>query len=662
MNNVYKNKGKKSEKLSSINIANIRFNDGFWNRRIQQIQNEVIPYQWKALNDQIPNVEKSHAIENFRIAAGIIDSKFYGKVFQDSDVAKWLEAVSYSLEYKKNPDLENITDEVIDLITKAQQTDGYLNTYFTVAKPGKRWANVSDCHELYCAGHMIEAAVAYYQATGKRKLLDVICKLADHIDSIFGPEEGKKRGYPGHPEIELALVKLFKVTKNEKYLKLSKFFIDERGQQPHFFDIEAVERGESEKKHYVFNLFEYSYNQSHVPVRKQSIAVGHAVRAMYLYCGMTDIAIETSDEELRDACKKLWENVTKRQMYVTGGIGSSAYGEAFTFDYDLPNDTAYTETCAAIGLVFWAHRMLHLEINAKYADIMERTLYNGVLSGISLDGKKYFYVNPLEVWPESCDKRYDKKHIVTTRQQWFGCACCPPNIARLIASIGKYVYSKGNNEVYLHLYTDSIAEFNLLDQKVTITQNTNYPWDEEVNISINCEKPIEFTFGIRIPGWCQNAILSINGKVLDLDTILEHGYVKIDRVWNDDDRVKLFISMPVERIHANPKLRNNSGKIAIQRGSVIYCLEEVDNGTNLPNIVLPARSELNAEYDKKLLGGVVTITGDALKTDMTLWKEDLYKPIDIEYNTEKIKIKAVPYYTWSNRKAGEMLVWIREGY
>jgi len=658
MNNVSKNKSKKSEKLSSINITNIRFNDGFWNQRIQQVQNEVIPYQWKALNDQIPDVEKSHAIENFHIAAGIVNSKFYGKVFQDSDVAKWLEAVSYSLEYKKNPELENIIDEVIDLIVKAQQSDGYLNTYFTVAKPGKRWTNVRDCHELYCAGHMIEAAVAYYQATGKRKLLDVICKLADHIDSIFGPEEGKKKGYPGHPEIELALVKLFKVTKNEKYLKLSKFFIDERGQQPHFFDIEAAERGESEKKPYFFNLFDYSYNQSHVPVREQSIAVGHAVRAMYLYCGMTDIAIETSDEELKDKCKRLWENVTKGQMYVTGGIGSSAYNEAFTFDYDLPNDTAYTETCAAIGLVFWAHRMLHLEINAKYADIMERALYNGVLSGISLDGKKYFYVNPLEVWPESCDKRYDKKHIETTRQQWFGCACCPPNIARLIASVGKYVYSKGDNEVYLHLYTDSIAEFNLLDQKVTITQNSNYPWDEEVNISIYCEKPIEFTFGIRIPGWCQNAVLSINGKVMDLDTMLEQGYVKIDRVWNDD-RVKLFLPMPVERIHANPKLRNNSGKIAIQRGPVIYCLEEVDNGTNLPDIVLPARSELNAKYDEKLLGGVVTITGDALKTDMTLWKEDLYKPV--EYNAKKIRIKAVPYYTWNNRKPGEMLVWIREG-
>jgi len=655
MNNVKKNKSKKSEKLSSINIANIRFNNGFWNQRIQQVQNEVIPYQWKALNDQIPDVKKSHAIENFRIASGIVDSKFYGKVFQDSDVAKWLEAVSYSLEYKKNLELENIADEVIDLIVKAQQSDGYLNTYFTVVKPGKKWTNVRDCHELYCAGHMIEAAVAYYHATRKRKLLDVICKLADHIDSIFGPEEGKKKGYPGHPEIELALVKLFKVTKNEKYLKLSKFFIDERGQQPHFFDIEAAEKSEN------FNLFDYSYNQSHLSVRKQSNTVGHAVRAMYLYCGITDIAIETSDEELRDKCKRLWENVTKQQMYVTGGIGSSAHNEAFTFDYDLPNDTAYAETCAAIGLVFWAHRMLHLEINGKYADIMERALYNGVLSGISLDGKKYFYVNPLEVWPESCDKRYDKKHIVTTRQQWFGCACCPPNIARLIASIGKYVYSKGNNEVYLHLYTDSIAEFNLLDQKVTITQNTNYPWDEEVNISINCERPIEFTFGIRIPGWCQNAVLSINGKVLDLDTILEQGYVKIDRLWNDDDRVKLFLSMPVERMHANPKLRNNSGKIAIQRGSVIYCLEEVDNGTNLPNIVLPAGSELNAEYDKKLLGGVVTITGDALKTDMTLWKEDLYKPIDIEYNTEKIKIKAVPYYAWNNRKPGEMLVWIREG-
>lgn len=638
----------------------LKFNNGFWAEKLMLVRSEVIPYQWKALNDQIPDAEPSHAIENFRIAAGEVKSEFAGRIFQDSDVAKWLEAASYSLAYSRDPELEKITDELINLIEKAQQADGYLNTFFTVERPNERWTNLRDCHEMYCAGHMIEAAVAYYKATGKRKLLNVACRLADHIDSKFGPEEGKLRGYPGHQEIELALVKLYRVTGESKYLNLSKFFINERGKKPYYFDLEAKKRGKDREENYG-NIFDYKYSQSHLPVREQSVAVGHAVRAMYFYSGVTDIAIETGDEELKNVVKRLWENVTRRQMYITGGVGAESHGEAFSFDYDLPNDRAYTETCAAIGLVFWAQRMLHLELDGKYADIMEKALYNGVLSGISLDGQKYFYVNPLEVWPEACENRYDLKHVESERQQWFGCACCPPNIARLIASVGKYVYSKGDNEVYLHLYTDSIAEFNLLDQKVTITQNTNYPWDEEVNISINCEKPVEFTFGIRIPGWCKNAVLSVNGKALDLNTALEKGYAKIDRVWNNDDRVKLFLPMPVERIDANPELRNNSGKIAIQRGPVIYCLEEVDNGTNLPDIILPARSELNAEYDKKLLGGVVTITGDALKTDITLWKEDLYKPVDIECNKKEIKIKAVPYYAWNNRKPGEMSVWIREG-
>lgn len=658
MNNVNKNKDKKSEKLSSINIANIRFNNGFWNQIIQQVQNEVIPFQWKALNDQIPGVEKSHTIENFRIAAGIVNSKFYGMMWQDSDVAKWLEAVSYSLEYKKNTELENIADEAIDLIAKAQQYDGYLNTYFTVAKPRERWTNVRDCHELYCAGHMIEAAIAYYQATGKRKFLDVIGKLADHIDSIFGPEEGKKRGYPSHSEIELALVKLFKVTKNEKYLKLSKFFIDERGQEPHFFNIEAIERCESEKKSYIFNLYDYSYNQSHIPVREQLVAVGHAVRAMYLYCGMTDVAIETSDEELRDVCKRLWENVTKRQMYVTGGIGSSAYGEAFTFDYDLSNGTAYAETCAAIGLVFWAHRMLHLEINSKYADVMERALYNGVISGISLDGKKYFYVNPLEVWPEAIEKAKKKERVKITRQPWLGCACCPPNIARLLASIGQYIYSINKDEIYTHLYVSSETEINISGSKVKIKQETRYPWDERVLISVSLDREKEFSLLLRIPGWCDNAKICINREKINVCNTKVNGYSKLKRIWKNGDVVELVLPMMIQRIKAHPNVRTDIGKVALQRGPIVYCLEEIDNGPSLHEIVLPHNSELKPKFDANLLGGITVITAEAQRYNSP-WEDELYKA-NVESQYRPVTVNFIPYYAWANRTSGEMMVWITE--
>lgn len=635
----------------------LKFNNGFWAEKLMLVRSEVIPYQWKALNDQIPDAEPSHAIENFRIAAGEVKSEFAGRIFQDSDVAKWLEAASYSLAYSRDPELEKITDELIDLIEKAQQADGYLNTFFTVERPNERWTNLRDCHEMYCAGHMIEAAVAYYKATGKRKLLNVACRLADHIDSKFGPEEGKLRGYPGHPEIELALVKLYRVTGESKYLNLSKFFINERGKEPHYFDLEAKKRGKDREENYG-NIFDYKHRQSHLPVREQSVAVGHAVRAMYFYSGVTDIVIETGDEELKNVVKRLWENVTRRQMYITGGVGAESHGEAFSFDYDLPNDRAYTETCAAIGLVFWAQRMLHLELDGKYADIMEKALYNGVLSGISLDGQKYFYVNPLEVWPEACENRYDLKHVESERQQWFGCACCPPNIARLIASIGRYVYSNRENEVYLHLYADSTAKFWLSDQEIKITQKTNYPWDKDVKIIVSTDKPARFTLGLRLPGWCRKPYISINGNVLNLEEVSKRGYALIEREWKEGDVVHMVLPMPVEKIAANPKVKENSGKIAILRGPVVYCLEEVDNGPNLQDIVLPLDSELNAEFAEDLLGGIEIVKGEALRTVKDSWGGELYKVA--KPDMKKVNIKAVPYFAWANRNPGEMLVWIRQ--
>lgn len=359
-------------------------------------------------------------------------------VFQDSDVAKWLEAVAYLLEEKRDSELEALADDVIELLGRAQQPDGYLNTYYTVKEPGKRWTNLRDNHELYCAGHLIEAAVAYFQATGKRRFLDIMCKYADYIGTVFGRGEGQIPGYDGHQEIELALLKLYEATGNENYLKLSQYFIDQRGQQPHYFDQEKEARGETGAFWYDGG---YRYHQAHIPVREQKQAVGHAVRALYMYTAMAGLAAKTGDESLKQACQTLWENVTKRQMYITGGVGSSAFGESFTFDFDLPNDTVYAETCAAIVLVFWARRMLELEMDGKYVDVMERALYNGTISGMDLDGKRFFYVNPLEVWPKACE-RHDKRHVKPVRQKWFSCACCPPNLARLIASIGHYIYSQ----------------------------------------------------------------------------------------------------------------------------------------------------------------------------------------------------------------------------
>ncbi len=657
--NNYNNKSdvRNTNKLKAISIKDIKFNAGFWAEKLQLVKDVVIPYQWQALNDQVPGVEPSHTVEHFRIAAGEIDREYQGRVYQDSDLAKWLEAASYSLADNKNPELEEITEKLIELIEKSQEADGYLNTYYTVVEPDKKWTNVRDRHEMYCAGHMIEAAVAHYESTGKRKLLDMACKLADHIDSKFGSAKGKVRGYPGHQEIELALVRLYRATGDEKYFNLSKFFIEERGQKPHFFDQEAQKRGEKEKKHYR-NIFDYQYSQSHLPVREQKVALGHAVRAMYFYAGVTDIAIETGDRELIKVAKRLWENVTGRQMYITGGVGAEDNGEAFSFDYDLPNDRAYTETCAAIGLVFWAQRMLQLEPDGKYADIMEKALYNGVMSGISLDGEKYFYVNPLEVWPAATKKRYDLRHVQYTRQQWFGCACCPPNIARLIASIGQYVYFHNNKEIYLNLYTDSDAKFAINDRNVFIKQKTNYPWDENVTMIINTEESIEFSLGLRIPGWCNQASLKINNQEINLTEITEKGYAIINRKWNNGDQLVLHLPMSVERIKSHPQLRYNIGKVTIQRGPVVYCLEEIDNGSNLFDLKLPSNNELIAEYDQELLGGITIIRGTALRTDKESWDSKLYQSGQEKLVT--VPIMLIPYYAWSNRESGEMLVWIKE--
>jgi DUF1680 family protein len=634
-----------------IEPKQVRIKDGFWSRYQELITNEVIPYQWRAMNDQIPDAPKSHAIKNLQIAGGSETGEFHGFIFQDSDVYKWLEAVAYSLMTHPDSELEQLADIVVEIIAKAQHPDGYINSYFTIAKPEARWTNLRDWHELYCAGHFFEAAAAYYQAVGNTQVLDTARKFVDYLLEVFGSNPEQIPGYPGHEEIELALVKLYQVTDDERYLQLSKFFIEERGRQPHFFDFESEQRDEKPAG-------DYRYWQAHLPVRKQTTAEGHAVRAVYLYTAVADIAYYTRDQELIETCFEVWQNVVRRRMYITGGIGASAHGESFSFDYDLPNDRAYSETCAAIGLIFWAQRMLKLIQNSEFADVMELALYNSALSGISLDGRRFFYVNPLEVWPEACHNRADQRHVKVTRQPWFGCACCPPNIARLLASLGSYIYTKTNErEIYTNLYIGGTAEIELGDQIILITQNSELPWNGKVKLTLRVAKPEQFTLALRIPGWCSAPKIAVNGEAVNLNTISDKGYAKITRVWVDGDTVDLDFPMETVLITANPKVRANSGKKAVMRGPLVYCLEEVDNGADLHNLILNANTKFDVSFDPNLLNGIAIISAEGVR-ELANWDDTLYR-VNASLETQPVKLTFIPYYAWANRDPGEMLVWVR---
>jgi uncharacterized protein len=642
----------------SVPLQQVKIKDQYWTKYSNLVKNTVIPYQWEALNDRIEDAEHSYAIQNFKIAAGREDGEFGGMVFQDSDVAKWLEAVGYSLSVQPDPNLEKIADEVIDLVVEAQHEDGYLNTYYTIKEPGNRWTNLYECHEMYCAGHMIEAAVAYYRATGKRKLLDAMCRFADHIDEHFGAEPGKIRGYDGHQEIELALVKLYQVTNNKKYLKLSQFFIDERGKEPNFFVEEWEKRGKT--THWGGGIIpapKYpKYNQAHVPVREQTEAVGHSVRAVYMYTAMADLVKYTNDESLLKACRRLWSNMIHKQLYITGGIGSTYHGEAFTFDYDLPNDTNYAETCASIGLIFFAQRMLQLEVKGEYADVLERALYNNVIAGMSVDGKHYFYVNPLEVLPEASEKDPGKRHIKPVRQKWYGCSCCPPNVARLITSLGEYIYTNSDDTLYTHIYIGNETNVMLAGGKVNLVMDSDYEWNGIVKVTVNPETSSAFTLAYRVPGWSEGVNFIVNGNKINPE--IHDGYAYIHRQWQKEDQIELYFNMEVRRLYAHPEVRANAGKTVLQRGPFVYCFEEADNGKTMGSIMLPAEAQLTDKFDPSILDGVVTIEACAVAEEKSDWGHTLYRTQQ-KILTEK-QIKAIPYYAWGNREPGEMSVWIRE--
>jgi uncharacterized protein len=572
-------------------------------------------------------------------------------IFWDSDVAKWIEAAAYGLATQPNPELEQRLDALIEQIAAAQQDDGYLNTHFIVVEPEKRWVNLRDWHELYCAGHLIEAAVAYYEATGKCQLLDTLSRYADYIIQTFGPKEGQRRGYPGHEEIELALVRLYRATGEQRYLDQAKYFVDERGRQPHYYIQEAKARGEEVDE---ADTSRYAYQQAHVPLRQQTEVVGHAVRAMYLYAGAASVAAETNDQELLDVLRGLWADLTQKKMYITGGLGSTHRNEGFTSGYDLPNENAYAETCAAVGLVFWASRMLESDPDAVYADTMERALYNGALSGVSLDGTTFFYSNPLASEPERDESGHPSTGVL--RQPWFECACCPPNIARLIASVGKYVYSHNESEIRVHLYLRNQAQIPLGKSSVRLTQETAYPWEEEVRITVEPEAPARFTLALRMPGWCRNGTVSVNGEEVQAKAV--KGYVQLDREWRPGETVLLRLPMPVERVYARPEVSDDLGRVALQRGPVVYCIEEADNGPGLDRIWLPKDAPLTAEFKEDVLGGATVISGEAKRVTSKGWGDALYATEAPRW--APAHVIAVPYCLWNNRGLGEMRVWIRE--
>lgn len=652
--------------MSQLSAKNINFNqvkitDKFFTYYQNLVMDHVIPYQWKVLNDELEDVEKSSAIKNFQIAAKEREGNFYGFVFQDSDVYKWLEAVGYSLHLRQDEALERCADEVIDLIGRAQQEDGYINTYFTIERPDLKFKNLWECHELYCAGHFFEAAVAYYNATGKDKVIKIAQKLADCIDQHFGPEEEKLKGYDGHEEVELGLMALYSVIKEKRYLDLAKFFIDERGKEPYFFDQEWERRGRtsfwngwkecnapSHKKNSIIGGGR-EYNQTHKPVREQDEVVGHAVRVVYMLCGMADIAREANDLELLEACHKLWDNIVDKKMYITGAIGSTHMGEAFTGPYDLPNDYVYGETCASIGMAMFAKRMLNNKIDSKYADIVEKEIYNGIISGISMDGQSFFYVNPLEVYPNNHTNPV-LEAVKVERQKWYPCACCPPNVARFLLNLGDYIYSQDTDIIYIHQYLASKTTIDSID----INLDCDILNSNQMSLTLHSQEKSNYTIAFRIPQWTNGFSIKVNQVTMHEYKILD-GYVYLMIDLQDETTIRLVFNTQVKLMKANAQVRHDAGKIAVSYGPVVYCLEEVDNGDLLYNLVMSKQS--NSILEKFEYNGL----------QLTKIKMNGYKEIDRDnslYHSyaeemESKEMTFIPYHFWGNRGIGEMQVWVR---
>jgi uncharacterized protein len=624
--------------FTPVPLTDVRIGDGFWLPRLETNRTVTVRYDFQ-------KCEETGRISNFARAGGLEEGKFEGIPFNDSDVVKVVEGASYTLAMHPDPELEKYLDDLIAKIAAAQEDDGYLYTArtlgFTNGMTGpQRWTNLAASHELYNVGHLYEAAVAHFQATGKRSFLEVAIKNADHLVKTFGPEPGQLIDVPGHQEIEIGLVKLYRATGEEKYLRLAKFFIDMRG------------RADKRK---IYG----EYCQDHKPLVEQEEVTGHAVRAGYLYSGVADVAALTGDKDYLRAIDRLWEDMVSRQMYLTGSVGVFDHGEGYSRPYDLPNLKAYNETCAAIANALWNHRMFLLHGEAKYIDVLERIIYNGFLSGISLSGDTFFYPNPL-----ACDGRFRFNHGDLVRSPWFGCSCCPVNVVRFIPSIAGYVYAQRADEVFVNLYVAGSGTVKLAAGTVRLDQQTRYPWDGKVRIVVQGEPAGLSALKLRIPGWAQGrpvpgdlyryateatppVTLTVNGQTVPLE--LQDGYATIRQTWQSGDVVELDLPMPVRRVLAHENVVDDRGRVAIERGPVVYCIEGADHGGRVLNRVLSDDAELSPEHRADLLGGVTVLQGTA---------QEAYRTEGGEVQTRPAALTMIPYYAWCHRGANEMAVWL----
>ena len=610
--------------LKTIPLKNVSVSDGFWSGR-QAINHEI------SLKHAYRKLEDSGNFNNLKLAAGSGVGEYRKPVFMDSDVYKWLEAVCYELVNLPDPELEAMANEAIDLLAAAQQEDGYLNSYFQVVEPEKKWQELAMGHELYCAGHLFEAAVAHHRATGKTRLLDIACRFADHIDATFGP--GKRDAVPGHPEIELALVELFRESGEQRYLKLAGFLIDQRG------------RGKMIGR----TPFNTAYHQDRVPVREAEIVEGHAVRQLYLLAGVADIYLETGEKALLEATERLWRDVTAHKMYLTAGLGARHFGESFGEAYELPSDTAYAETCATIANMMWNWRMLAITGEARYADLIESSLYNGFLSGISLDGQQYFYVNPL------------LSQGGIERPEWYGCACCPPNVMRQIALLGHYVATTCQDGLQIHQYVASEIAADLgSDNPVKVRLETSYPWEGKVRLIVEETGGSPWEIALRIPSWCDEASVQIGDSVSDVSASAG-GYVRFKRTWQPGEVVQLNLRLSPRFIQPNPRIDAIRSSLAIAYGPLVYCFEGVDQpaGVNLSDVRIRSSTPLKAIWREDLLGKIEEIKAQGAVEDMSGWEDTLYRASSsVSPPYQDLELTAVPYYAWANRGPGTMRVWI----
>lgn len=626
----------KETKISEVTIT-----QGLIFEKRNTVAQKTIPYIYRALNNEVEGIEPSGAFENFRIAAGESDKAFYGLVSQDSDVFKWMEAAALALQYR-DAETERCLNEAIMLLKRAQQKNGYLNTYYIIHGLQDRWHYLKESCQLYCAGHLIEAAVSAFQTLQNKELLDIAMAYADYIDDSFGVEEGKIHGYDGHAEIELALYRLYEETDIVKYKLLADYFVEERGKKPYFFALEN--RNQNVRSSLVYELQEtnFQHSQSHLPVREQMQPVGHAVKAMYYYIAVADKARLNKDQELFEKVKYLWNKVVSEKMYITGAIGACAYGESFSYPFDLPPDLMYGETCAAIGLFLLCYHMLLIENDSRYSDVMERALYNGILVGMSENGTGFFYTNVLEVDPEKCEKRKDYEHIRPERQTWFDCPCCPSNIARLLMGMNKYIYTGDEKELNVHLFIQSDVRRN----GWVIKQQTGYPENGVIRFRIKREGTSEGTFRVRIPGWCNQYTIWQNGEEMKKNVV--NGYFELYKdSWEQETLVELRLNMMPSRVYGNLQISSVVGRTAVMFGPLVYCAEEVDNG-KLDTLFLAAEGPLSEQNGKIMATGYRALERN----------QGLYGYQSPKY--EEVNITFVPYYTWGNRKKGAMSVFLKE--